>query len=207
MDTLDTDGIATSQTPASGGAQNLTLDGVLSTAGIATLDIPRRVGIASVGDDTARTFTITGTDRFGNTISDAIAGTNASTAESVLDFKTVTQIQTDDDTAAAVEAGTTGTASSQIIEMDYNGSSKATVEVLFSPLSSTNLTYDVEDTNEDTTKVNATGEREFQWFNHSVLNGKTAPDKSSYAHLPRSVRLTVRNYVAGQAELIILQTI
>ena len=104
--TVDPNSIATSQTPAAGGIQELTLDGTFVTAGVATLDFRRQVSIVSVGDDTARIFVITGTDQKGNNLLEAVRGANAGTALSERAFTTVTSIKVDADTAGAAEAGT-----------------------------------------------------------------------------------------------------
>lgn len=101
--TADADGVCQSQTPAEAGA--LTINGALASGGVATFDIPRHVSIASVGDDSGRTFTITGTDHLGDTITDTVTGANASSAFSAKNFKTVTGVSVDNATAAAVTVG------------------------------------------------------------------------------------------------------
>lgn len=101
----DPDGIATTQTPAAGGAQLLTLDGAFVTDGVATLPIVSPVSITAVGNETARTFTIIGLDANGRPQAEEIAGPNATLANGVKSFSVVTEIRVDDDTAAAVTAG------------------------------------------------------------------------------------------------------
>lgn len=102
---LDADGIAGSQTPAAGGAQNLTLGGALTSGGSATFTTGRVVTITSAGDESARTFTVTGTDLAGVAQSEVINGVDTATATGTKYFLTVTQIQVDANTAAAVTAG------------------------------------------------------------------------------------------------------
>ena len=80
--------IALSQTPTSA----LTLNGALATGGVATPDVPRRVLITTTANESAKTFTINGTDPNGNTVVDVVTGPNASTAQSHIDFKTITSI-------------------------------------------------------------------------------------------------------------------
>lgn len=108
--TADADGICETQTPLAAGA--LTIDGVLATGGVATLDVARRVLVTSVGDDSGITFRITGTNADGNPIREVLAGPNATTAYTVQDFKTVTEVYVSDATADAVTVGTNGVASS-----------------------------------------------------------------------------------------------
>ena len=102
-DALDADSISQSQTPS--GAGNLTINGAKASGGVATFNSARQVTITSAADDQARTFTITGTDINGFTISEAVAGADTAAATSTKHFKTVTQIAVDDATAGAVTAG------------------------------------------------------------------------------------------------------
>lgn len=102
-DAADADGVATSQTPS--GAGNLTIDGAKASGGVATFNAARQVTITSAGNDAGRTFTITGTDVNGNTLTEAVTGADTDTATSTKHFKTVTQIAVDDATAGAVTAG------------------------------------------------------------------------------------------------------
>lgn len=102
----DDNGIATSQSPA--GAGDLTLDGVLVSGGVATLDTGRRVIVTSGGDDTGITFTIYGTTESGTAISEAITGANAGAAATSLDFKTVTRVAISAASAGTVIVGTNG---------------------------------------------------------------------------------------------------
>lgn len=100
-------GYALSQTP--GAAGNLTLNGSLVTAGVGVPPAPARVGITSAGNDSGRTFTVTGTARpeqGGGVLVEKVKGANVGTALTTQDFATVTQIATDAATAAAVTSGT-----------------------------------------------------------------------------------------------------
>lgn len=115
----DPDAIALSQTPAGGGIQSLTLNGTLVTAGVATLDVPRQIAITSAADDSARTFVIRGAGPKGNEQIEAITGAAIGAAQTVQAFSTVTSIQVDDNTAGAVEAGTTTIVSTNWFPLDY----------------------------------------------------------------------------------------
>jgi hypothetical protein len=100
----DADGVCQSQTPAAGGEQNLTINGALSSGGVATFVSARLITIASAADDSGRTFTVTGTDVNGNVQTETIAGP-ATTVTGTLYFRTVTQVTVDDDTAGAITVG------------------------------------------------------------------------------------------------------
>ncbi len=103
-------GIAQSQAVAAAG--NLTLNGSLVSSGVATMDVARRVLMASSGNDATVVFTITGTDRNGNVQTEALTGLNgATTAFTKLDFLTVTRIAASAACVGNITAGTNGVAS------------------------------------------------------------------------------------------------
>lgn len=101
----DADGICQSQTPAGGGVQALTINGALSSGGVATLGYNRKVTITSAGNDSGRTFTITGTDENDTVITEDITGPNTTTVTGTKDFKTVIDVDVDDNTAGAITVG------------------------------------------------------------------------------------------------------
>ena len=109
--------IALSQTTA--GAANLTINGGLASGGVATLDVPRRVLITNVGNDSAITFTVYGTWMGGQTISETLQGTSGSTVATTVDFKTVTRIAVSGATSVSgVTVGTNGVAGSSWVRLD-----------------------------------------------------------------------------------------
>src|SRR5690349_9122021 len=101
-------GISTSQGPITAG-NKFTLNGSKVSGGVATFDSQRRVIITSAGNDSGITFTITGTNDDGNTISEVLTGANATAAVSGLDYLTVTSIVANGTTASTVTAGTNTT--------------------------------------------------------------------------------------------------
>lgn len=101
----DPDGIATSQTPAAGGQQDLTLDGAFVTDGVADLPLVSVVSITAAANDSARTFTVLGSDANGRPQAEEIAGPNATTVEGAKSFSKIDRIFVDADTAGAITAG------------------------------------------------------------------------------------------------------
>ena len=91
----DPDGVCAAQT--TGGAANLTINGALATAGVATLLPARNVTITSAGSsETGKSLTITGTDVNGNAVTESIAGPGGSaTVATTAIFSTVTQVAVD----------------------------------------------------------------------------------------------------------------
>lgn len=108
--------ICLSQTPGAAGA--LTLNGALVSGGVAVLDNPRRVLITAAGNESAKTFTITGTNWAGATISEVLTGPNTTTAQSVLDYKTVISIVISAAAAGAITVGTSGVGGSKWLAFD-----------------------------------------------------------------------------------------
>jgi hypothetical protein len=103
-------GICLSQKPSGAGA--LTLNGSLVSGGVATMDVARRVLVASSGSDAAVVFTITGTDRYGNTQKTTVTGVTSTAPQfTVLDFKTVTGVSSSAGTAGNITVGTNGVGS------------------------------------------------------------------------------------------------
>lgn len=104
-DAADADGIALSQTPASGGEQSLTLNGTTVASGVAVLDVPRNITVTSGGNDSGRTITVTGSDEYGSVMVEEITGANAGVASGKKAFKKVSSVQVDNDTAGTVTVG------------------------------------------------------------------------------------------------------
>jgi len=70
------------------------------------LDIPRRIAIASGGNDSGITFTVVGTSRSGALLSETIAGANIGTAITTQDFATVSYVTHTGSVAGTVTVGT-----------------------------------------------------------------------------------------------------
>lgn len=103
----DPDGISLSQTPTAA----LTITGAFATGGVATLSPPQRVSITSTSDISNRTFTIVGTDRYGNAQTEVLTGPNNTTVYTLADFATVTSITISGLAAGALTVGTNAIAS------------------------------------------------------------------------------------------------
>lgn len=116
LQAADTNGIAQSQTL--GGAGNLTLNGDLVTAGVANLVTPQFVAITSGGDDSNKTFTITGTDRYGRPQTETLAGGASTVVNSTKNFLTVSNISISSASTGTVIAGINANGSTAPIIID-----------------------------------------------------------------------------------------
>lgn len=192
--------IGLSQTP--GGAGNLTLNGSTVTAGVATLDVARRVVITSAANDSARTFTITGTDRYGAAMTEALAGANAGAATTLRDFLTVSQISVDAATAGAVTVGTSGKVSSQWLPVDRILSQNLSPSVVMSGTANYTVEHTYDDPYSFGVGVLPPGGLVPLYLNpfpNSVLVAQTSSkDGGAYLGNPvTAVRLTLNTFSAG----------
>lgn len=136
--------IALSQSLA--GAGSLTLNGAAASGGVATLDVQRRVIVTSVGNDSALTWTVRGTNQSGAPITDSFAGANAGAASSNLDFKTVTSIAGSAATASTVTAGTSATGSSPWYMPSYHATPfELQIETILTGTATYNIEYTMDD--------------------------------------------------------------
>ena len=105
-----TTSIAAAQTL--GGAGNMTLAAAAGTGAFHQTDQACKVTLTSTGNISSVTFTVTGTDIAGNTLTEDITGPNNNTVTGTKFFNTVTQIAADGavatNTSAGNAAGTTG---------------------------------------------------------------------------------------------------
>lgn len=142
-------GIALSQAVA--GAGNLTLAGSLATGGVATMDVARRVLVATAGNDVARSFTVYGTDRNGNAQSEIVTAIpNTTSKATVRDYKTVTRIAVDAATAGNITVGTNATGSSEWVVDDFLRCATWALAIAASVTGT--VTYTVEHTYDDPNK-------------------------------------------------------
>ena len=89
---VDPNGVCEAQT--TGGAANLTIDGALTSGGVATLVPVRNATVTSAGSsETGKTFTFTGRDANNNAVTETLNGPGSSaTVSTTKVFKTITQI-------------------------------------------------------------------------------------------------------------------
>jgi VCBS repeat-containing protein len=100
----DASGIAATQVLASAG--DLVINGTWASGGVAYLLQKRQPSIYSVGNDSARTFTVYGTDETGASISASVAGTNGGRADVPDYFMTITRVAVNGAVASTVTVGT-----------------------------------------------------------------------------------------------------
>ena len=183
--------ICLSQTPLAAG--NLTLNGALVAAGVATTDAARRIRFTFAADDSARTFGVYGTNHDGNVIVENVTGT-ATTADTTLDFKTVTRISVDAATAGAVTVGTNGVGSTKWWQPNIHIDPFA---VGFGVTVTGTVNYDVEHTfNDPRMPANMLAANNAVIpivFDHATIAAQTANANSNYAFPCRGIRATLNS--------------
>lgn len=189
--------VSLSQTPGAGG--NLVLNGAAVVSGVAVLDTQRVVGITGAANDSARTFTVVGTDDNGNTISETLAGPNISTVSTVNNYKTVTRVSIDAAAAGALTVGTTGVGASKPIVPDrYIAPFSPAIEVQVAGT----LNYDVQYTYGDLFDASALSS--LVWYSITALAGQTTNKDGALANPVTGIRLKI-NSGAGSGVLKVIQ--
>jgi hypothetical protein len=187
--TASVNAICLSQTPTTGA---LTINGALASGGVATLDTPRRVLITTTGNESAKTFVITGTSLTNQVISESITGPNAGSAQSVLDYKTVTSITISANAAAALTVGTNGVASSGWVRFDDFAPSDISIQCSVSGTVNYTVQQTLDDPNSPTNPVNLAL---VNWFSSpdSNLIAATGNIQSNYAFMPTYARILLNS--------------
>ncbi|MFB3107456.1 MAG: hypothetical protein ACE1ZA_21390, partial [Pseudomonadales bacterium] len=158
----------------------------------------RVVTFESAGDISAANFTITGTDDSGNPVTETIAGPNATTVATAVNFRTVTQIAVDAAFATDVEVGTSGVGASQEIPLDQNISPFAVSLGLV-------ITGTIDVTSQFTfDDVFADNSGPHTWFDHTDQTNITANDEAALISPVKAVRL-LTNSGLGTARFEVLQ--
>lgn len=101
----DADGISVAQTLAAA-PEDLTITGDLADDGSVTMDVPRHVTIYAAADNSGVEFTITGTNTYGDAITEVLTGPTAgATVYGTKQFKTVTTVAVDANSTGDVTVG------------------------------------------------------------------------------------------------------
>lgn len=189
--------IAAAQTTA--GAGNLLINGTLASGGVATTDAQRTVGLTSAANLSAINFTITGTDQQGRVISEVLAGPNANTVSSVLNYKTVTSIAVSAAVGTNVTADTVATGASQEIPVDiYNNVFNVTLATEITGVVNYTIQYTFDD-------VFGGAPGPFNWASVAGLQTQTTNQNAVQTQPVRAFR-TLTNSGQGTVKLLVVQT-
>ena len=172
---------------------------------VATLDNPRRVLITAAANESAKTFTITGIGANGNIVSEVITGPNTTTAQSVLDYKTVTSITISAAAAGAITGiGTSGVGGSRWVSFDAFAPSMISIQCNATGTIDYTLQTTLNDPNDPTTPITPVN---VAWVNSSdtaVVNA-TATKQSNFMFAPIYARILI-NSGTGSVAATFLQS-
>jgi hypothetical protein len=185
----DADAIFLSDNPTAGA---LTLDGTLVVDGVAIMDSPRRVLITAVADESPNTFTITGTNWSGAAISETLAGPNATTAQSVLDYKTVTGVSISGNAVGDFEIGTSAVGGSPWVRFDDFAPSNISVQCTVSGTVDYTLETTLDDPNSPFAPVDPL---DITWVASSDANvvDATTTQQSNFLFAPTFARILLNS--------------
>lgn len=162
--------------------------------GTATLDLARQILITDGGNDTGITFTLSGTDWYGDPISEAVTGASGGTAVSILDYKTITSIATSGAVATTVSIGTNGVAHSPWVNLDPYA---ATSPISIQATASGTVSYTIQQTLDNPTSFSNTALTlsNMTWVNHPDANlvAATGTVQGNYAYQPAFARILLNS--------------
>ena len=193
----DDDGFAQSQSPAAGGTQSLTLNGVLAGT---SLNQGHLITVTSGGNDTGRTFVVTGTDYRGVTITNSFAGASGGVASSTKYFKTVTSVTIDGNSAGTVKVGVNGASASGWVLLDHF---KNPFAISLAVDISGTTTYTVQHTFDDLQLL--TDISSVKVFSHVEMAAKTADGDGNYAFPCTATRVIITSYTSGTTTFTVTQ--
>lgn len=169
-------------------------------SGTATLDKARRIIITSGGDDSLISFVLSGTDWNSNPITETLAGTNASAAQSALSYKTVTSILTSAAAATTLIVGTNTVADSPWVRFDdFAANSQVSIQCTVSGTVNATVQQTMEDpnyvTNQLPTPTYQWSPATVTWVDHpdTALVGFTATKQGNYGYAPIWARVKLNS--------------
>ena len=188
----------TTLTPSNADAAAIVASVTPSGAGALTLattsfSMGRIVIVTDAGNNTGKSLTIVGTDPDGNTISETIAGTSSSVGVSTNYFKTITSVTASAAYSNAITVGTIGTtlsAASQTIPLDYLNRNASTLSVVVTGT----INFSVQ---ESFTDILKDGTANTVWGTPSAFSAKTASTTGVLDKGATGIRLIVNSYSSG----------
>jgi hypothetical protein len=173
--------------------------------GTVTFTTPQHVSLTNVtNNESAKTFTVTGTDRYGNAMTEAIAGPNNNTVAGTKNFAKITAVTVSAATTGAVLIGSDGTCESQWYMLNsYGGDFSVGIGCEIS--SGGGMTYAVQHTFDN---IQATGfvEDDATVYTHDTITGETTNQDGNYTNPPVAMRAAITAHTSGTLTTRIVQS-
>jgi hypothetical protein len=159
---------------------------------VATLDTARKVLFTTVSDESAKTITIFGTNWAGDPINETVTGPNATTASTLLDYKTVTKIYVSAAFTGAVTVGTSGVAVSPWIRMSDFADAQSSIQVTVSGTANYTVQTSMDDPNSPTNPVSPSA---MTWLSALDTNivAQTTSKSGIFSITPAFVRVVLNS--------------
>lgn len=165
----------------------------------------RQVTVVMAGDESTKSFVITGTDANGNPQTETVAGLNTGTATTVGYFKTVTSVTISANAAGALTVGMTNTGSTPWVRFDDFAPSNISVQCSVSG----SVTYTVQSTLDDpNSAMSPVAASAVTWVSSSDANvvGATATKQSNFLFAPKFARVLITTTSTGTVRATFLQS-
>lgn len=188
--------ICAAQTTA--GAGNLLINGSLASGGVATLSAQQNLGVTSAGNLTGVNFTFFGTDDQNRAITETLAGPNAGTVQTTLNYRTVTAITVSGAVGTNVTVDTIQIGASQEIPIDLYISPQ---QILATVVLTGSVQYTLQYT---TDNVFGGGFGPYNWFTVTGFNNLNASSSGQVAQVGITALRLLQNST-GKAVLEIVQ--
>ncbi len=174
----------------------------IGSCGIGTMATAGAISIYSGGDESDITFTVYGTDRYGNDNSEEITGPDTETVTGSVDWLVIQKISADGAVGNDVEVGSANVVFSQWIPVDRYGGD---ISVGCTVSSGASFTYALQHTFSD---VQAAGfqEDDANVFVHATITGETTSQDGSYSTPISAVRAAITSFVSGTLTIDVVQS-
>lgn len=165
----------------------------------------RQVTITPVGDESLNTFVVTGTNVMGMTISESVAGKNATASTTNSYFLTVTSVTIANNAANALTVGMTNTAASPWVRFDDFAPSNISIQCNVSGSATYTVQSTLDDPYDPFSPVNAAS---MTWVNSSDTNvvAAIATKQSNFLFAPKYARVVLTTTSTGSVASTFLQS-
>lgn len=198
-----------------GGAGSFLINGTLADANIPagqggrvilTGGFGRVITLTSAGNVSGVNFTVAGTDVYGRTVSETLAGPNINTVSTTQEFASVTAVTVNGAVGTNTSVGTGATGSTRPYRPSGMIHAVPANIALYGAITGT-ISYTVQDSPTDISGLLSGGGAPsgIVWYNHPTLAAQTANASSNYAFPVMWVRCVVNSSSGGTLSFTIRQ--